>query len=60
MIQEKLICISLFLQILNTTQEDWWQEIITSIKQYGRNWNNKEYNEKYICIFFAIWNSKKT
>ena len=27
---------------------------ITSIKQYGKNGNKKEYNEKCLCCFFTI------
>ena len=34
-----------------------WHEIITSIKQYGKT-EIKEYNKKYICCFFTIWNLK--
>ena len=60
MFQNKLICISLLLQIFNMSHEDSWQEIITSIKQYGKNGYKKKYNEKYICGFFTIWNFKCT
>ena len=40
----------------NLQKESLWQEIITSVKQYGKT--EKKYNEKYICCFFTIWNIK--
>ena len=51
MIQDKLICISLLLQIFNTSHND--------RKAIWKN-GNKEYNDKYICCFFTIRNLKKT
>ena len=56
MIQDKFICISLGLQVFSTSREDQWQEIITSIIQYVKNGNKKEYNEKYKRCLFTIWN----
>ena len=38
---------------------DYWQEIISFIKEYEKkDINKKEYNEKYICCFLSIWNLK--
>ena len=52
MIQEKLICISLLLQISNQSQYDRKYNVHKTIRKNG----SKEYNERYICCFFTMWN----
>ena len=51
---KQIICISLLLQIFNRFTMTGNNNFYKAIWKNG----NKEYNEKYICCFFTIWNLK--
>ena len=54
MIQDKLISAPTNLQ-----NESLWQEIITSIKQYGQT-GKKEYNENCMILFYDMKTHKRS